>query len=107
MARGFPLGGSCQRPRPLTDEGEVCHGNPGTGNRGELAPHPALRGHLLPFWRYAPPPPVPGESVPRGKAGNHSITSHPGKYHSRISRHVLPSSAITFAPYWLRPTPWP
>ena len=31
----------------------------------------------------------------------------PGKYHSRISRHVLPSSAITFAPYWLRPTPWP
>ncbi len=60
MARGFPLGGSCQRPRPLTDEGEVCHGNPGTGNRGELAPHPALRGHLLPFWRYAPPPPYRG-----------------------------------------------
>ena len=57
MARGFPLGGSCQRPRPLTDEGQVCHDNPGTGNRGELAPHPALRGHLLPFWRYAPPPP--------------------------------------------------
>ena len=91
MARGFPLGGSCQRPRPLTDEGEVCHDNPGTGNRGERPPHPALRGHLL----------------PRGKAGNHSITSHPGKYHSRISRHVLPSSAIAFAPYWLRPTPWP
>ena len=67
--------------------------------------------------RFAQPPtpllalcatsPVPGESVPRGKAGNHSITSHPGKYHSKISRHVLPSSAIAFAPYWLRPTPWP
>ena len=41
--KGFPCGGSCQRPRPLTDEGQVCHGNPGTGNRGELAPHPALR----------------------------------------------------------------
>ena len=25
---GFPLGGSCQRPRPLTDEGRVCHGDP-------------------------------------------------------------------------------
>ena len=59
MARGFPRGGSCQRPRPLTDEGQVCHGNPGTGNRG-APPHPALRGHLLPFWRYAPPPPYRG-----------------------------------------------
>ena len=41
--KASPAGGSCQRPRPLTDEGQVCHGNPGTGNRGELAPHPALR----------------------------------------------------------------
>ena len=105
MMSGFPLGGSCQRPRPLTDEGEVCHGNPGTGKRGELAPHPALRGHLPPrgkaFWG------KPVRFPPRGKAGNHSTTSHPGKYHAKISCHVLPSSAIAFAPYWLRPTPWP
>ena len=46
--KASPKGGSCQRPRPLTDEGQVCHGNPETGNRGELAPHPALRGHLPP-----------------------------------------------------------
>ena len=26
----------------------MCHGNPETGNRGELAPHPALRGRLPP-----------------------------------------------------------
>ena len=26
--RAQPLGGSCQRPRPLTDEGQVCHYNP-------------------------------------------------------------------------------
>ena len=24
MRNGFPLGGSCQRPRPLTDEGQPC-----------------------------------------------------------------------------------
>ena len=69
MSRGFPLGGSCQRLRPLTDEGEVCHGNPGTGNRGGLAPHPALRGHLLPFWRYAPPPPYRGSLSLGGRQG--------------------------------------
>ena len=45
---GFPLGGSCQRPRPLTDEGQPCHYYPFTACRGKPAPHPALRGHLPP-----------------------------------------------------------
>ena len=44
---GFPLGGSCQRPRPLTDEGEVLGAVPQTGSRRTLAPHPAC-GHLPP-----------------------------------------------------------
>ena len=37
-----PLGGSCQRLRPLTDEGRVRHGRPLMGNCGKAAPHPAL-----------------------------------------------------------------
>ena len=45
---GFPRGGSCQRPRPLTDEGRTCRYAPYTGCRGKLSPHPALRGHLPP-----------------------------------------------------------
>ena len=45
---GFPRGGSCQRPRPLTDEGQTCRYDPYTGCRGKLSPHPALRGHLPP-----------------------------------------------------------
>ena len=40
---GFPLGGSCQRPRPLTDEGQPCHYYPFTACRGKLSPHPPLR----------------------------------------------------------------
>ncbi len=44
---GFPLGGSCQRPRPLTDEGEVYGAVPQTGSCRTLAPHPAC-GHLPP-----------------------------------------------------------
>ena len=47
----------------------MCHGNLGTGNRGELAPHPALRGRLLPFWRYAPPPPYRGSLSLGGRQG--------------------------------------
>ena len=49
-ARGYaasPLGGSCQRPRPLTDEGRPCRNNPFTGGNGGLCPHPAC-GHLPP-----------------------------------------------------------
>ena len=45
---GFPLGGSCQRPRPLTDEGQPCRCRPLSGCRGTRAPHPALRGCLPP-----------------------------------------------------------
>ena len=45
---GFPFGGSCQWPRPLTDEGQVCHSHPFAGSYNKLAPHPALRGHLPP-----------------------------------------------------------
>ena len=41
--RGFPLGESCQRPRPLTDEGRPCRYCPQAGCRGARAPHPALR----------------------------------------------------------------
>ena len=44
---GFPLGGSCQRPRPRTDEGRPCRNNPFTGGNGGLCPHPAC-GHLPP-----------------------------------------------------------
>ena len=43
---GFPFGGSCQWPRPLTDEGQVCHSHPFAGSYSKLAPHPALRGRL-------------------------------------------------------------
>ena len=38
---GFPLGGSCQRPCPLTDEGKPCHYGPAAGCRRKSAP---LRG---------------------------------------------------------------
>ena len=33
---------------------------PVSGGSETPPPHPALRGHLLPFWRYAPPPPYRG-----------------------------------------------
>ena len=45
---GFPLGGSCQRPRPLTDEGKACGGCLLRVCNGKPVPHPALRGHLPP-----------------------------------------------------------
>ena len=60
MHNGFPLGGSCQRPRPLTDEGRACYYCVFTVCCGKLSPHPALRGHLLPQGekakRNSPPP---------------------------------------------------
>ena len=43
---GFPFGGSCQWPRPLTDEGQVCRSHPFAGSYNKRAPHPALRDHL-------------------------------------------------------------
>ena len=46
---GFPFGGSCQWPRPPTDEGQVCHSHPFAGSCNKRAPHPALRGHLPPL----------------------------------------------------------
>ena len=52
---GFPYGGSCQWPRPLTDEGQVYHSHPFAGSYNKPAPHPALRGHLPPrgkAWGY-------------------------------------------------------
>ena len=52
---GFPLGGSCQRPRPLTDEGEPCGNNPFTGNHRKLAPHPASVGASATFPRRGRP----------------------------------------------------
>ena len=45
---GFPRGGSCQRPRPLTDEWQPCRCRPLSGCRGTRAPHSVLRGHLPP-----------------------------------------------------------
>ena len=45
---GFPLGGSCQRPRPLTDEGKACGSCLLRVCNGKPVPHPALRGHLPP-----------------------------------------------------------
>ena len=42
--KGFPRGGSCQRPRPLTDEGQPCGNDPLTGRHREPAPHPASVG---------------------------------------------------------------
>ena len=45
---GFPFGGSCQWPRPLTDEGQVCHSHPFAGSYNKRAPHPALRGYRTP-----------------------------------------------------------
>ena len=34
---GFPFGGSCQWPRPLTDEGQVCHSHPFAGSYNKRA----------------------------------------------------------------------
>ena len=48
---GFPLGGSCQRLRPLTDEGQPCHCNPFTGSCGRPVPHPASVGASATFPR--------------------------------------------------------
>ena len=45
---GFPLGGSCQRPRPLADEGKACGSCLLRVCNGKTVPHPALRGHLPP-----------------------------------------------------------
>ena len=56
---GFPLGGSCQRPRPLTDEGEVYGAVPQAGSCRTPAPHPAC-GHL----------PPKGEGSKRAAAGH-------------------------------------
>ena len=60
LKSGFPRGGSCQRPRPLTDEGRACHYCVFTACGGKLSPRPALRGHLLPQGekakRNSPPP---------------------------------------------------
>ena len=62
---------------PLCCRREACGGYPLRGARREPAPHPALRGHLLPFWRYAPPPPYRGSLSPRGKAGGSTTRGHP------------------------------
>ena len=35
---GFPFGGSCQWPRPLTDEGQVCRSHPFAGSYNKRAP---------------------------------------------------------------------
>ena len=40
MAKGFPLGGSCQRPRPLTDEGRCATA---TRERAIAANSPLIR----------------------------------------------------------------
>ena len=40
---GFPFGGSSQWPRPLTDEGQVCHSHPFAGSYNKRAPHPKGR----------------------------------------------------------------
>ena len=65
-------------------------------------------GTPLSLWRKRRLPRVGGVCLAEGgKKAAHSTTSHPGKYHAKISCHVLPSSAIAFAPYWLRPMPWP
>ena len=48
---GFPLGGSCQRLRPLTDDGQPCHCNPFTGSCGRPVPHPASVGASATFPR--------------------------------------------------------
>ena len=81
------------------------------GNDGTRAPHPALRGHLPVYALRAAFGRLRSDTrlraQPKGKAGGYSTTSHPGKYHSKISRQSLPSSAMAFAPYWLNPTPWP
>ena len=49
LCKGFPLGGSCQWPRPLTDEGGPCDTKPFAGNSGKLAPHPASDGASATF----------------------------------------------------------
>ena len=38
MHNGFPLGGSCQRPRPLTDEGETLPLLPVNGSLWQTLP---------------------------------------------------------------------
>ena len=53
---GFPLGGSCHRPRPLTDEGQVYSHHPLAGYDIDPPPHPASGGASATFPR------------PRGKA---------------------------------------
>ena len=104
---GFPLGGSCQRPRPLTDEGEVLGAVPQTGSRRTPAPHPAC-GHLPPrgkapsgrlqdtrpssglrppspkgegskagSCRTLAPHPACGHLPPRGKAPKRAAPAHP------------------------------
>ena len=48
---GFPLGGSCQQPRPLTDEGQVYGHHPLAGYNIIPAPSSGLGrglGHLPP-----------------------------------------------------------
>ena len=58
--RGFPLGGSCQRPRPLTDEGE-----PSAITRQRVA---AVTLPLIRPCGATAPPPYRGEAAPQGKA---------------------------------------
>ena len=46
---GFPRGGSCQWPRPLTDEGKAADSSPLPGNCRKAAPHPASGGASAAF----------------------------------------------------------
>ena len=49
--KGFPRGGSCQRPRPLTDEGKPCRGCQFMEQWRRLRPHPASGGASATFPR--------------------------------------------------------
>ena len=49
FVKASPQGGSCQWPRPLTDEGGPCDTKPFAGNSGKLAPHLASDGASATF----------------------------------------------------------
>ena len=81
LLRCFPLGGSWQRPRPLTDEGRVIVASRQMVDSGDFAlirpcgataPLPALRATS----------PVSGESVPEGKGKERRSGSWPPLFYS-------------------------
>ena len=67
LKKASPMGEKL--PQKAADEGRTCRKSPFTGRQRHSRPSSgfASLSHLLPFWRYAPPPPYRGSLSLRGR----------------------------------------